>query len=192
MWTSISRVRKNDLSSGTQATTPTCHWLPSQRTRPFVTSSSQTCCQDTQSSDGRPTGTGPLPPLPDASRSHLDRPPHPTRPSFHKLLFENVDTDAPGRFRVSATVCPARWLRSRGPALPRAEENSLSLRHQAPWGTGDKARPPPPFAEPREPAGHTCTPGTGVPWFATKRCPLLTSPSRDSSTADRKQRSHDV
>lgn len=45
-WTLILWVRKNDLRSGTQTTTLVCHWLPSQRKGPFVTSSSQTCCQD--------------------------------------------------------------------------------------------------------------------------------------------------
>lgn len=52
IWTLILCVRKTDLRSGTEATTLAHHWLPSQRKKPFVTSSSQSCCQDTQSSAG--------------------------------------------------------------------------------------------------------------------------------------------
>lgn len=67
MWTLILWVRKDDLRSGPQATTLACLWLPSQRKRPFVTSSSRTCCQDTYSSDGL-FPLAPVHPLPSWSR----------------------------------------------------------------------------------------------------------------------------
>ena len=123
MWTLILWVRKDDLRSGPQATTLACLWLPSQRKRPFVTSSSQTCCQDTYSSDG----LFPLAPvhlLPSWSRLiHISI----TSMSYPAVISQSLWKSGHRQSQKIQSLGDNLfypWLHSRAPTLTGARESS--------------------------------------------------------------------